>query len=146
MLDVVEIQKILPHRYPFLLVDRVLDLEPGVRAVGIKNVTMSEAHFQGHFPRQPIMPGVLIVEAIAQLGGIVLLSQEEHKGMIPLFAGVDKLRFRRQVVPGDQLRLEVELTKARGKMGKGVGKAYVEDEVAAEGEFMFFLVQGNQEN
>ncbi|HOB22083.1 MAG TPA: 3-hydroxyacyl-ACP dehydratase FabZ [Bacillota bacterium] len=112
----------------------------------MKNVTMSEAHFQGHFPRQPIMPGVLIVEAIAQLGGIVLLSQEEQKGMIPLFAGVDKLRFRRQVVPGDQLRLEVELTKARGKMGKGVGKAYVEDEVAAEGEFMFFLVQGNQEN
>jgi len=144
LLDVMEIHKILPHRYPFLLVDRVLELEPGKKAVGLKNVTMGEAHFQGHFPNQPIMPGVLIVEAMAQLGGIVLLAQGGHQDMIPLFTGADKLRFRRQVVPGDQLRLEVELTQSRGRVGKGVGKALVDGEVATEGEFMFFLVEANQ--
>lgn len=146
LLDVMEISEILPHRYPFLMVDRVLELEPGKKGVGIKNVTMGEAHFQGHFPNQPIMPGVLIVEAMAQLGGIVLLSQAEDKELIPLFAGADKLRFRRQVVPGDQLRLEVELTHSRGKVGKGRGKAFVDGELATEGEFMFFLVEAKAEN
>ncbi len=130
----------IPHRYPFLLIDRIIEFEPGKRAVGIKNVTMNEWFFQGHFPGMPIMPGVLILEALAQLGAVVVLYGEQNRGKIPVFTGVDRLRFRRQVVPGDQLRLEAEISKMKGSMGKGVVRALVDGEVAVEGQVMFALV------
>ncbi len=141
-MDIVEIKRIMqaiPHRYPFLLVDRVLELEAGKRGVGIKNVTINEPFFQGHFPEFPIMPGVLIVEAMAQLGAVIVLSMPENKGKLAFFAGIDGMRFRRQVVPGDQLRLEVEITRIRGSIGKGTGRALVEGQVAAEGTIIFGL-------
>lgn len=140
-MDIQEIQKIIPHRYPFLLIDKIVSLEPGKRAVGIKNVTMNEPFFQGHFPDYPVMPGVLIIEALAQVGAVAVLSMEENKGKIALFAGIDKLRMRRQVKPGDTLTLELELTRLRGSIGKGKGVAKVGEEVAVEGELMF-AVQG----
>ncbi len=134
-----EIQAIIPHRWPFLLVDKILEIEPGRRAVGLKQVSAGEIYFQGHFPGQPIMPAVLIVEALAQVGSVALLSSPEHKGKIGLFAGIDGFRFRRPVVPGDSLRLEVTLTRIRGSVGKGTGRAEVDGQVAAEGELMFAL-------
>ncbi len=134
-----EIQAIIPHRYPFLLVDRILELEPGARAVGLKNVTVNEPFFQGHFPGQPIMPGVLIVEALAQVGAVALLSLPQNKGRIVFFAGIDGFRFRKPVVPGDTLRLEVSLTKQRGPVGKGTARAQVEGVTVAEGELTFAL-------
>lgn len=137
MLDINEIQNILPHRYPFLLVDRILEIEQGKRAVGIKNVSANEPFFQGHFPGYPVMPGVLIIEAMAQVGAVALLSMPEYSGKLALFAGIDKARFRRQVVPGDQIVFEVELTRLRGKIGKGKGIAKVEGQVAAEAELTF---------
>ncbi|NLN40617.1 MAG: 3-hydroxyacyl-ACP dehydratase FabZ [Clostridiales bacterium] len=143
MMQVNEIMKRIPHRYPFLLVDRVLELELGKRGVGIKNVTVNEPFFQGHFPGTPIMPGVLMIEAMAQLGAVVVLGMPENQGKLSLFAGIDNVRFRRQVVPGDQLRLEVEITRLRGPLGKGKGKALVEGEVAAEGDIMFALVDAD---
>ncbi len=143
IIEVNEIMKRIPHRYPFLLVDRVLELEPGKRGVGIKNVTVNEPFFQGHFPGIPIMPGVLIIEAMAQLGAVVVLGMPENQGKLALFAGIDKVRFRRQVVPGDQLRLEVEMTRLRGSIGKGKGRAFVDGELAAEGEIMFALVDAH---
>lgn len=130
---------ILPHRYPFLLVDRILELEPGKRAVGIKNVTMNEYFFQGHFPGQPIMPGVLMVEALAQIGAVALLTMEGNEGKIPMFTGIEKLRFKRQVVPGDTLRLEMEVLQMRGPMGRGQGTVTVDGEMAVKGELLFFL-------
>ncbi|GFP74912.1 3-hydroxyacyl-ACP dehydratase FabZ [Clostridium fungisolvens] len=139
MLDIKQIQEIIPHRYPFLLIDRVLELEEGKRAVAIKNVTANENFFQGHFPGHPVMPGVLIVEALAQTGAVALLSLEENKGKIAFFGRIDKVKFRRQVVPGDTLRLEVEIIKAKGPAGIGKGIAYVGDEKAVEGEFMFAI-------
>lgn len=139
-LDSVAIRKIIPHRYPFLLVDRVIELTPGQRAVGIKNVTANEEFFQGHFPEFPVMPGVLIVEAIAQVGAIAMLSQPEFAGKLALFAGIDKIRFKRQVKPGDQIRLEVELGQIRRNIGTGAGTATVDGEIACKGEFMFALV------
>lgn len=140
MLNNQEIQKIIPHRYPFLLVDKIIELEVGKSAVGIKNVTFNEPFFQGHFPGNPVMPGVLIVEALAQVGAVALLSDEAYKGKLALFAGIDEVRFKRQVVPGDVLRLEVEIISLRRNIGKGSVCAYVGDEVACKGTIMFGLV------
>lgn len=139
MLTAEQIQAIIPHRYPFLLVDRIVELEEGTRAVGIKAVTANEPQFQGHFPDYPVMPGVLIVEALAQVGAVVLLKLPENHGKIAFFAGIDGFRFRKQVVPGDVLRLEVQLTRMRGPIGKGSARATVEGQVVAEGELMFAL-------
>ncbi|GMK38238.1 3-hydroxyacyl-[acyl-carrier-protein] dehydratase FabZ [Paenibacillus sp. CCS19] len=139
MLDINEIQQIIPHRQPFLLIDRVLELEEGVRAVGIKNVTMNEPFFAGHFPGHPVMPGVLIVEALAQVGAVAILKMEANRGRLAFFAGIDEFRFRGQVTPGDTLRLEVEITRLKGKIGKGHAVAKVDDKVVAEGGIMFAL-------
>jgi UDP-N-acetylglucosamine acyltransferase len=140
MLDIKDILKTLPHRYPFLLVDRVLEYEEGKRAVAIKNVTINEPFFQGHFPDQPVMPGVLIVESIAQVGAVLALRQPSSLGKIVFFAGIDNLRFRRPVLPGDQLKIEVEVLWFKRGLGKMKGMASVEGDVAAEGEFTFSLV------
>jgi len=139
MLDIKQIQEIIPHRIPFLLIDRILELEPGVRAVGLKNVTMNEPFFAGHFPEYPVMPGVLIVEALAQVGAVAILSVEENKGRIALFAGIDDLRIRGQVTPGDTLRLELEITRMKGRIGKGRAVASVDGKIVVEGELMFAL-------
>ncbi|HZK24280.1 MAG TPA: 3-hydroxyacyl-ACP dehydratase FabZ [Oscillospiraceae bacterium] len=136
-----DVQSILPHRYPFLLVDRLLEVVPGERAKGIKNVTINEPFFQGHFPGYPVMPGVLVVEAIAQVGAVAILSMPEFRGKIALFAGIDKLRFKQQVVPGDVLELELEVIKLRGTIGKGKGTATVNGKVVASGELMFAITQ-----
>lgn len=143
-LDSVQIQAIIPHRYPFLLVDKIVELEMGKRAVGLKNVTVNEPFFQGHFPGYPVMPGVLIVEALAQVGAVAILSMEEHQGKLGMFAGIDGFRFKEQVKPGDTLTLEVELTRVRGTIGKGHGRALVDGKVAAEGELMFAIVAPDQ--
>ncbi len=136
-----QIQAILPHRYPFLLVDRIIEFVPGEKAVGLKNVTINENFFQGHFPGRPIMPGVLIVEAMAQVGGIVLLKLPDAAGQLALFAGIDGVRFRRPVVPGDQLVITTELLTIRQRrIGKMKARAEVEGQLAAEGELMFSLV------
>jgi 3-hydroxyacyl-[acyl-carrier-protein] dehydratase len=139
-IDAEGIQQILPHRYPFLLVDRVIELTPPHRAVGIKQVTVNEPFFQGHFPGYPVMPGVLIVEAMAQVGGVAVLSAEDYRDKLALFAGIDNVRFKRQVRPGDTLRLEVELQQIRRGIGMGSGTATVEGELACRGDIMFALV------
>ena len=139
MMDIKQIQSVLQHRYPFLLVDRVLELEPGKRAVGMKNVTVNEDFFNGHFPGNPIMPGVLIVEAMAQVGGILLLATTGNEGKLAFFAGIDKLRFRRPVLPGDQLVTEVEIKKQKGDIGRVAVVGKVDGQVVAEGEYLFAL-------
>ncbi|MFJ7662737.1 3-hydroxyacyl-ACP dehydratase FabZ [Lysinibacillus sp. NPDC097162] len=137
MLDTQKIKEIIKHRYPFLLVDKILELEEGKRAVGINNVTVNEEYFNGHFPNYPVMPGVLIVEALAQVSAVVMLTKEGNQGRLGLLAGIDNCRFKRQVKPGDQLRLEVEITRLKGPIGKGKGIATVDGELACEVEILF---------
>jgi 3-hydroxyacyl-[acyl-carrier-protein] dehydratase len=139
MLNIKQIQEILPHRYPFLLIDAIDELEPGKKAIGRKNVTMNEYFFQGHFPTEPVMPGVLILEALAQTGAVALLSLDEFKGKIALFAAMDKVKFRKQVFPGDVLRLEVEIIKMKGNIGIGRAVAYVGSQKATEAELTFAI-------
>ena len=141
MLNIDQIKELIPHRYPFLLVDKVIELEVGKKAVGIKNVTANEPFFQGHFPEYPIMPGVLIIEAMAQVGAVTMMSMEENKGKLGVFAGIDKVRFKKEVRPGDTLKMEVEMLSVRRNIGKATAKAYVEDELVCSGELMFALVQ-----
>jgi 3-hydroxyacyl-[acyl-carrier-protein] dehydratase len=139
MLDVNQIKEVIPHRYPFLLIDQVVEMEEGKRVVAKKNVTINEPFFQGHFPDYPVMPGVLIVEALAQAGAVAMLQKEENKGKIGFLAGIDSCRFKRQVVPGDTLMLEVEITRLKGPIGKGKAKATVNGELACEAEIMFAI-------
>ncbi len=140
-LDIEAIKEILPHRYPFLLVDRILEVEPGVRAIGIKNVTANEQFFQGHFPQKPIMPGVLVIESMAQVGGVMILAMDEHRGKNAYLATVEDCKFRRPIVPGDTLVHETTLLRARGNMGKVQCIARVDGQVVAEARLMFALVE-----
>lgn len=140
IIDINEILNILPHRYPFLLVDKVVELEAGKRAKGIKNVTINEPFFQGHFPGHPIMPGVLIVEAMAQVGGILAFKTANVANKAVYFMGIDKAKFRRPVLPGDRLELILEVTKQRGAIWVFKGEAYVEEKLVAEAELMATIV------
>ncbi len=134
MIDIVQIMDILPHRYPMLLVDRILELESNVKAIGLKNITLNEPFFQGHFPENPIMPGVLIIEALAQVGGI-LASKSGAKGKAVYFLSIEKAKFRKPVLPGDQLILDVRVLQTRGNVWRFSGNAIVDDKQAAEAEF-----------
>lgn len=139
MLTVKEIKDILPHRYPFLMIDRVEEVAEGKSAKGYKNVTINENFFNGHFPDYPVMPGVLILEALAQMGAICILSQEEFKGKIGFLVGADKVRWKKQVTPGDKLNLEIEIVRLRGSIGVGKGRATVDGNLVCEGEIMFAI-------
>lgn len=139
MLGINEIKEILPHRAPFLLVDRIDELEAGKRAVGVKAVSYNEPFFQGHFPQEPVMPGVLICEALAQVGAVALLSHEEYKGKLAFFGGIKNARFRQKVVPGDLLTLETEMIKIKGPVGVGKAVAYKEGKVCVEAELTFVI-------
>jgi|SRR5271170_2806769 len=140
-LDILEIKALLPHRYPFLLVDRVTFIEPGVKAIGYKNLTANEPFFEGHFPFKPIMPGVLMVEALAQLGCLTILLKDDFRESLGVLTGIDGFKFRAMVQPGDRLDMEVELVKLRGPLGKMKGIAKVGDKTAAEGEIGFSLLK-----
>ena len=142
MLSVKEIEQIIPHRHPFLLVDCIEELEPGIRAVGYKCVTFHEDFFKGHFPGEPVMPGVLIVEALAQVGAVAILSVPANRGKLALFGGIKNCRFKRQVRPGDVLELECELTEQHGPVGYGTATARVDGKIAARGELTFALTEG----
>ncbi|WP_414042303.1 3-hydroxyacyl-ACP dehydratase FabZ [Macrococcus animalis] len=135
-----EIKKIIPHRYPFLLIDRIVELEDGKKCTGIKQVSGNEPFFQGHFPEYAVMPGVLIVEALAQVGAVAMLKLEQNQGKLAMFTGIDKCRFKKQVTPGDTLVLEVEMTRVKGPLGKGVAKATVNGEIACSCEISFAIL------
>ena len=139
IMDINQIREIIPHRTPFLLIDRIEELEEGKRAVGRKCVTFNEPFFQGHFPQESVMPGVLIIEALAQVGAVAILSLEENKGKTAYFGGINKAKFKRKVVPGDVLTLEVELVKVKGPVGIGEAKATVDGKVAATAELTFAI-------
>ena len=145
MMDLEQIRSILPHRYPFLLVDRILELDPGKRVVGLKNVTCDEPFFQGHWPPRSIMPAVLLIESMAQVGGIMLLSIANNEGKNPYFAGIDKARFRKPVVPGDMLIITVTSLRVRGSFGRIRGEARVDGAVVVEAEMMFALASDDPE-
>ncbi|GAA0126665.1 MULTISPECIES: 3-hydroxyacyl-ACP dehydratase FabZ [Clostridium] len=138
-LTIEEIQEIIPHRYPFLLIDRIDEIEEGKKAIGTKNVTMNEYFFQGHFPKKPVMPGVLIIEALAQVGAVALLSCEDFKGKIAYFGGIKKARFKKMVIPGDVLKLEVEIISMKGPIGIGKATATVDGKVACQAELSFAI-------
>lgn len=141
MLEIKQILRVLPHRYPFLLVDKILELELGVRVVGIKCVTINEPFFQGHYPNHPVMPGVLIIEAMAQVSGFMLLNQDDaFAGKVPYLTGVDRIKIRNPVIPGDQLRIEAEMIKFKRKIAKVNCQASVDGEIVAEGELMFTII------
>lgn len=137
MLGIKEIEEIIPHRHPFLLIDRIDELVPGERAAGVKNVTFEEPWFRGHFPQEPVMPGVLIIEALAQTGAVAILSVPENKGKTAYFGAINSARFRRKVVPGDQLKLCCEIIRKKGPVGVGRATAYVGDKVAVQAELTF---------
>lgn len=139
MMKIEEIMNILPHRYPFLMIDRIIEIIPGQKAVGIKNITVNEPQFAGHFPGRPIMPGVLMIEAMAQVGACALLCEEKYKNRLAYLAGVDHCRFKRLVVPGEILQITTELSNIRGSIGKGKGRITVADEMVCGGEFLFAL-------
>lgn len=139
MLGIKEIQEIIPHRHPFLLVDCIEELEPGVKATGYKCVTFDEPFFRGHFPEEPVMPGVLIIEALAQVGAIAILSLEENKGKIAYFGGIDKAKFRKKVIPGNRLKLECEIIKRKGPVGIGTAVATVDGKIAASAQLTFMI-------
>ncbi|MBM4137557.1 MAG: 3-hydroxyacyl-ACP dehydratase FabZ [Nitrospira sp.] len=141
MIDIKEIQRLLPHRYPFLLVDRIIEIEPGVKAVGIKNVTINEGFFQGHFPGFPIMPGVLTIEAMAQVAGILAFCSGATVGQPVYFVSIEKAKFRRPIVPGDQIRLEVKIIQQRGNIWRFSGNAIVGEKVASEAEFTAMITE-----
>lgn len=138
-MDIKEIQEILPHRYPFLLIDKIESVIPGEKAIGYKNVSINEYFFQGHFPQEPVMPGVLILEALAQVGAVALLSLDAYKGKIAYFGGIDKARFKKKVVPGDVLKLEVEIIKMRGPAGIGKAMASVNGIKVCQAELLFMI-------
>ncbi len=143
LMNSIDIQRILPHRYPFLLIDKVVEMEEGKSIKAVKNVTINEPFFQGHFPGNPIMPGVLICEALAQAGAVMLLGMEENKGKLGVFTGINNFKFRRQVVPGDTLELKAELIMYRHGMGKANVEATVEGQIAAKGEMSFAVIENN---
>lgn len=138
-MDIKEIMEIIPHRQPFLLVDRIEEMVPGESAIAIKNVSMNEPFFAGHFPQEPVMPGVLIVESMAQAGAVAILSKEEFRGKTAYFGGIKNAKFKKKVIPGDVLRLEVTIEKLKKNAGVGVGTAYVGDKVACQAEFIFMI-------
>lgn len=138
-IGITKVREIIPHRYPMLLVDKIEELEPGIRAVGYKNVTINEPFFQGHFPDNPIMPGVLIVEALAQVGAVAMLSLDQFKNKTPIFGGIQSAKFKKMVVPGDVLKLEVHIGKLRGSIGMGTALATVDGKKAVEAELMFII-------
>lgn len=134
-----EIMKILPHRYPFLMVDRIIELVPGERATGVKNITVNEPFFPGHFPDRPVMPGVLMIECMAQVGACAMLSLEKFKDRLAVMAGVDQMRFKRQAVPGDVLLISTDIIRVMGNIGKGRGKITIDGELVCSGEFLFAI-------